>query len=96
MTTAFVVAGRITEDGKLELEEHVPVKPGPVRVSIETVTVAPSEAASTAFAWPDAEELRVRKARLLELAGSISDEEAQEMIRMRVVEFDQVDLDEWR
>ena len=95
MTTAYIVSGRVTESGDLLLDEPVPVAPGRVRVSVESLA-RPQTSPNGAFVWPSEEELRQRHAGLLELVGTLPDDEAERMIRMRHDEFDQVDPDEWR
>jgi len=92
MSNPCVLAGRVTAEGKLELEEQVPVPPGPVRVSIESLA-APS--VSSLLLLSD-EECERRRKMLASLVGCISDEEAREMIKIVEEEFEQIDSDDWR
>ena len=91
MTTAVVVSGRLTNEGNLELDEPIPLAAGPVRVRVETVAVNGSS-----FQWPSDEDLRQRKADMLQCVGCLSDAEAKEMLEVIEREFEQIDPDEWR
>lgn len=84
------LAGRVTGEGLVELDEPVPLPPGPARITVQSLK-APSS-----FQWPSEEERKRKKKALDSLAGTISDEEAQEVLRIIEDEFEKVDLDEWR
>lgn len=93
MKTAVILSGRVTGEGQVELDERIPLPAGPVRVTLEPLDLP---VPPPSFQWPSEEELAARKAKLLELAGTISDEEAQRMLKVIEEEFGQVDPDEWR
>lgn len=95
MSITCVVSGRVTEEGSLVLDEPLPepVVAGPVRVSIEPL--GETGAVHPALTLSE-EEWERRRLALSSLVGSLSDEEAKEMIRMREEEFDQIDPDDWR
>jgi hypothetical protein len=88
MKTAYILSGRITSEGGLELDERAPLPPGPVRISIEAV-------GESSLLYDD-QELRRRKAHMDTLAGCLSDEEARQILNVIETEFEQVNLDEWR
>jgi hypothetical protein len=95
VSTGCVVTGRVTEDGKLVLDERLPdpIVAGPVRVSIQAM---PGTGAVHPGLMISEEEWERRRTALLALAGSLPDEEAKAMIKMREEEFDQIDPDDWR
>jgi hypothetical protein len=123
--TAYVVSGQVMPDGRLELDERLPVSAGPVRISVEPLdqlkqlsgqVEAPEAVAGSIsdekasevpaivepefgherFKWPDAEELRRRKAIMDSCIGCLSDEEAARILKIVEEEFEQIDPDEWR
>ena len=89
MKTAYVISGRLTEQGTLELDETLPLPPGPVRVAVESAVdpdfpPAPGEAPGS------------RKARMEAAIGCVSDEDARRMLETIEAEFERVDLNDWR
>jgi hypothetical protein len=92
--TDCVVMGRVTEDGKLEVDERVPLAPGPVRVSVEAASAQGGGLSASLLLTP--EEWRIRKARMDAAIGCLSDAEAAEILRIVEEEFEQVNLDDWR
>jgi hypothetical protein len=96
MKTIYAVSGRLTPEGTVELDERLPLPPGPVQVLVESGHGVTSAQQGEPFAWPSTEELKARKARLDTMAGCISDEEAQEILAVISQEFEQVNPDEWR
>ncbi len=90
MKTAYVIAGRLTPQGTLELDEPPPLAPGPVRVLVEPA--GESEEPSL----PADAEMSGRKARMEAAIGCLSDEETQHLLDVIQDEFERVDLDEWR
>jgi len=93
MTTAYVVSGQVTADGKIELDERLPLLPGRVRVSVQAVTEAAPVSSPLEISR---EEWEKRKADLAAAAGCLSDEDAQRILTVIEAEFEQVDGDDWR
>jgi len=83
--TAYVVSGHITNEGAIQLDDHLPLPPGPVRVSVESLA-----SPSPSFAWPSAEDLTRRKAVMDACVGCLSDEEAHEILHVVEREFEAV------
>ncbi len=82
MKPAYILSGRITSEGGLELDERAPLPPGRVRISIEAV--------GESSLLDDDQELRRRKAYMDALAGCLSDEEARQILDVIESEFEQV------
>jgi hypothetical protein len=96
MKTAYILSGHVTPQGTLELDERVPLAPGPVRVSVEEASDSTSLPRQAPLPLSDEQELRRRKAHMDTLAGCISDEEAKKILDSIEQEFEQVNPDEWR
>lgn len=96
MGQCVVISGQLNSEGKLELNEQIPLPPGPVRVSIEPVNEFRPLETTGGFVWPSTEELARRKAAMMECVGCLSDEEAEAILKTVEEEFEQVNLDEWR
>jgi hypothetical protein len=90
MKTAYVITGRITLEGKLELDEQAPLPPGPVRVSVESLD--PLAVNGDGLSITDAE-WQERKKIMDRAVGCISDEQAERILRIIEEEFEQVNLD---
>jgi len=87
MGMSVMIEGRVTPDGLLELLEHVPLPPGPVRISVETLGGEPAL---------DEIEIGRRKAQMEAAIGCLSAEEADRILECVEQEFEQVNADEWR
>jgi hypothetical protein len=89
LPTLFELPGRVTSDGRLEIDGLIPLSAGPVRVSIHS-----SQAAIIAF--PGESDWAERRARLLSLAGAISDEDATAALEAIERGCEQINPDDWR
>lgn len=88
--TECVLSGRVTEDGRFELDEPAPVGPGRVLVS---VTLQPALLSAGPDFKPD--HRHHRKALRDSALGCVSDEEARRLLALIEEEFEQVNLDDW-
>jgi hypothetical protein len=93
MTTAIVVSGRLTDEGRIELDERVPLPPGPVRIMLEPSN-EPSSA--TPLRWLSDEEWAERRKVMDAAIGCVSDDDAQKILAVIEHEFEQIDPDEWK
>lgn len=95
MKTSDVLTGEINSVGELVLNQASSLPPGPVRVVLEPLSVVNGAGAYGAVGVSDQDWVS-RKARLDALAGTLSDEDAKEMLEIVEQEFGQVNLDDWR
>jgi hypothetical protein len=94
MSQCVVISGQLNSEGRLELNEQIPLPPGPVRVSIEPLPT-PSAPTASPLLLSD-EEWEERRRVLASCIGCLTDEEAEAIIRTVEEEFEQVNLDDWR
>ena len=89
------VLGQLDEAGSITLDEPTTLKPGPVRVWIESLDKAGDKRRSPLLQIPD-DEWDARKKAFLEMPAVLSNEEAREMQELIDHEFGQIDPDAWR
>jgi hypothetical protein len=93
MSAVITISGHITPEGGLVVDEPVPLPAGRVRVSVQSASGSPGDAAPRLFI--EDEEWQRRKALMDSAIGCLSDSEAQEILRIVEQEFEQVDPDDW-
>ena len=96
MKTAYILSGRITPEGNLELDERAPLPAGPVRVAIEAVEADGALNATSSPLMISEAEWKRRKAIMDSCIGCLSDEEARRIIETVEEEFERIDPDDWR